>query len=126
MKVITMGSLKSAGMRDVLARLITDLNDRLVIVEGKRDVAALKRIGVRCMLMTIEQLSRAKSLSNLKVVILTDFDHAGEIKRAKAESMLAPHKGALIDSGMRIRFRKIFGARTIEEVPHIFERLCKE
>jgi len=117
-----MRSRKSTGIDEAIIRLVTDLNDRLVIVEGKRDIAALNKVGVRANVLTLDKLERTTEPPGTSAVILTDFDRAGEIKMHKAESILIG-RGVKIDAGLRERLRRIFGIRTIEELPHIFEKL---
>ncbi len=119
-----MRSRKSTGIDEAIIRLVTDLNDRLVIVEGKRDIAALEKVGVRTHVLTLDKLERMEEIPDWEAVILTDFDPAGEIKQRKAESILIG-KGVKIDAGLRERFRRIFGIRTIEDLPHVFEKLTQ-
>ncbi|MCX8200331.1 MAG: hypothetical protein N3G76_02585 [Candidatus Micrarchaeota archaeon] len=120
-----MRSRKSTGINDAITRLITDLNERQVIVEGKRDVAALARVGVRANVLTLDKLQHMRCIPGDDAVILTDFDRAGKAKLKKAESVLIG-KGIRIDAGLRERFRRIFGITTIEELPRAFERLVRE
>ncbi len=119
-----MRSAKNGQMEHTLIKLITDLNDRLVVVEGKRDVAALEKIGVRANVITLDRLARVEDIPDAPAVILTDFDRSGEIKHRKAESILYS-RGVWIDAAMRERFKRIFGTLTIEDVPHIFRELTK-
>lgn len=120
----TMRSRKSAGIDEAIIRLVTDLNDRIVIVEGKRDVAALEKAGIRTHVLTLDRLECIREFPEAKAVILTDFDRAGEIKLKKAESILIS-KGIAIDAELRERFRRIFGIRTIEDLPHILRQLVQ-
>ncbi|MEM4332097.1 MAG: toprim domain-containing protein [Candidatus Micrarchaeia archaeon] len=120
-----MRSRKSTGLDNAISRLVTDLNDRLVIVEGKRDVAALGKVGVRAHVLTLDKLQHMERITADEAVILTDFDRAGEAKLMKAESILIG-KGIRIDTGLRERFRRIFGITTIEDLPHAFEKLAHQ
>lgn len=119
-----MKSKKRLSMHKALERLITDLNDRLVVVEGKNDVRALERIGVRAAVITFDALHKLKNFRGI-AVILADYDRAGEIKARKAEAVLI-ERGIKFDPELRERFRRIFGALTIEDVPHIFKELCRK
>ncbi len=111
-------------MRKSLERLITDLNDRIVVVEGKRDVRALERIGVRANVIAFSEVGKMEGADS-KAVILTDYDRAGDEKAKQVEAMLI-NKGIAVDYELRERFRRMFGALTIEEVPPIFEELYNQ
>lgn len=112
-------------MRKAIERLITDLNDRLVIVEGKRDVRALERIGVRANVITFSEVDRVRSEGKGKAVILTDYDDSGNRKAEQVEAVLID-KGIVVDYELRERFKRMFGVLTIEDVPPIFNELCKQ
>lgn len=118
-----MKSRKGSGKSDALVRLLDDLNEHAVVVEGKHDVAALSRIGVRACVMTLERAERSGIPPNMPAVILTDFDRSGEIKAAKVEAFLVS-RGVHVNTALRTRFKRIFGTLTIEDVPYIFGRLA--
>ncbi|MCX8206085.1 MAG: hypothetical protein N3H30_02540 [Candidatus Micrarchaeota archaeon] len=103
-------------------RLLDDLNEHAVIVEGKRDVAALSRIGVRACVMTLDRAEKSGTPPGMPAVVLTDFDRSGEIKAAKAEALLVS-RGVRVNNALRTKFRRIFGTLTIEDVPYIFGKL---
>lgn len=105
--------------------LITHLNENIVIVEGKRDVIALKKIGVKANVLTFEKFTREKGIINEKdAVILTDFDEEGEVKKNIISSVLL-EKGMVEHDEYRRKFKLLFGVKTIEEVPPVFEKLIK-
>ncbi len=112
------------GIQNRIIRLITELNECLVVVEGKRDVEALDEIGVRNSVITYEQLRREEIPSCDCAVILTDYDRAGEIKRKLAESALLA-KNIPINHNLRTTFRRVFGILTVEETPSVFHKLME-
>lgn len=107
-----------------LKTLITQLNNNIVIVEGKRDVIALDRIGVRSNVLTYDKFIRKKDIKNKKAVILTDYDEQGEIKKKIISSILIEHN-IIENEELRRKFKQIFGVKTIEEVPSVFEKITK-
>ncbi len=107
-----------------LKNLITQLNNNIVIVEGKRDVIALDKIGVRTNVFTYEKFIRNKQITGKKAVILTDFDKAGEVKKKIISSILI-ERSIIENDELRRKFKHIFGNTTIEDVPSIFEKITK-
>lgn len=106
-----------------LKTLITQLNNNIVIVEGKRDVIALDKIGVRTNVFTYEKFIR-KEIKGKNAVILTDFDEQGEVKRKIISSILL-ERSIIENDELRRKFKHIFGVKTIEEIPSIFEKITK-
>ncbi len=106
----------------VLSRLISDLNEVLVVVEGKRDIAALSEIGVRWRVVSFEEFMRNPQLKDMRAVILTDFDRSGGLKAEILRSEMIS-RNIDIDDGLRIKFRRVFRTLTVEEVPYIFKKL---
>ncbi len=107
-----------------LETLITQLNDCIVIVEGKRDVIALDKIGVRTNVLAFEKFVREKEIKQKDAVILTDFDREGEVKKELISSVLI-ERGIREHDELRRKFKLIFGVKTIEDVPSAFEKLIK-
>ncbi len=110
-------------LKDVEA-LITQLNNCIVIVEGKRDVIALEKIGVRTNVFTYEKFIRDKQIRGKNAVILTDFDRGGETKKELISSALIEREITENDE-LRRKFKQIFGVKTIEDIPSIFEKITK-
>lgn len=106
-----------------LKSLITQLNNNIVIVEGKRDVIALEKIGVRTNVLTHEKFIR-NDIRGKNAVILTDFDKEGEVKRKIISSVLL-ERNIIENEELRRKFKQIFGVKTIEEIPSIFEKITK-
>lgn len=103
--------------------LITQLNNHVVVVEGKRDVIALEKIGVRTNVITFEKFIRDNKISK-NVVILTDFDRGGDVKKEIISSKLI-ERGIYENYELRRKFKLLFGIITIEEVPSAFEKLIE-
>ncbi len=73
-------------------RIIEELKDALVVVEGKRDEKALKSLGVKD-IITIDgkplyEVAEILSRSKKDIVILTDFDRKGREMRNKLRNLL--------------------------------------
>lgn len=111
-------------IQDRIIRMITELNECLVIVEGKRDVDALGKIGIRNNVITYDQLRKGKIPPCDCAVILTDYDRAGEIKEKLVESALIA-KNIPINHHLRTTFRRVFGILTIEDAPSVFHKLME-
>jgi 5S rRNA maturation endonuclease (ribonuclease M5) len=108
-----------------LKRCIEELDDRLVIVEGKKDSKSLKSLGVKNIMQLNGRplaeftfhVSKFPTTPNepeaREVVILTDFDSEGRKLAARLESLLRMHKVA-VNARLRRKFMK-FGKNRIED-----------
>lgn len=94
-----------------------------MIVEGKRDVIALEKIGVRTNVFTYEKFIR-DNIKEKNAVILTDFDDEGDVKKKIISSVLI-ERGIIEHEEYRRKFERIFGVKTIEEVPPVFDEIIK-
>ena len=112
--------------------ILSDLNTTtdLIIVEGIRDVKAIRELGY---LGRIDIISHSNvSLPNLainisetsnKVLVLTDFDESG-MKQAHRLTSLLEGIGVKVDKEKRRILGKYFrvtGANTIESIDNIFQ-----
>ncbi|RLI81914.1 MAG: hypothetical protein DRP01_10460 [Archaeoglobales archaeon] len=98
-------------MKDRFFKVISELRERsneaVILVEGRRDVISLRRLGVNGEIMAISNISRARlvdELTNRDVIILTDWDEKGEYLERELTSILSTC--ASVDVSLR---RKIFG-----------------
>ena len=93
--------------------------DWVVLVEGKRDVAALKRLGVENVWALkgkgFHDVAEELSHRFKGVVVLTDFDQQGERICRKLTAVLKSY-GLKIDSSFRSRLRDS-GVKFVEEIP---------
>jgi 5S rRNA maturation endonuclease (ribonuclease M5) len=98
-------------------------HDTHIIVEGKRDKAALEKMQFKRIIM-ISGKSDDRLVQTLKdkkikrIVLLTDFDREGE-KKYKILSVLLGKNGIKTDFTVRDKFKKTFGIRKIEEASRI-------
>jgi len=91
---------KFEEFEEFLARFVGNLNHMSsdgwsVLVEGKRDMKALKLLGYGGPLVTVGDLGRAGAAAfaaSRKVVILTDLDRAGALLAARCIKRLS-HEG---------------------------------
>ena len=64
-----------------ITKMVRDLEEKLVIVEGKRDKKALKSLGVKNIIAIngrpLYEVAEIASKSKKEIVILTDFDKKG-------------------------------------------------
>lgn len=118
----------------MLKRLQTLSSDEIpIIVEGKRDVNALKKLGIRGKFITIAQgkslLSLAEKISEKasKAVILTDFDKRGE-KTAKKLAACLQGEGVAPNLELRKNFKKLVkkGLKDVESLAVHFENVLKQ
>lgn len=80
---------------EYLKTIIEKLNDKLIIVEGKRDEMALKNLGLNC-IFTINgkplyEVANYAIKTKKQVVILTDFDRRGRLINEKLNYLLSRH-----------------------------------
>jgi 5S rRNA maturation endonuclease (ribonuclease M5) len=82
-------------------RVLEELRDKTILVEGKKDVRALEGLGLDVIAIngrTAEQL--VPLLEGKDLVILTDFDRAGREIEARLKYLLQRYK---INSNSRLR-----------------------
>ncbi len=106
---------KSADYAELMACL-SSIVDKLVIVEGKNDRAALNALGVRNVITLnkplfsiVEEVAAKQS----EAVILTDLDREGKKLYGKLGSLLSYH-GVKIDNSFRNYLLKNTKIRQIE------------
>ncbi|ADB58174.1 toprim domain-containing protein [Archaeoglobus profundus] len=95
----------------------------VVLVEGRRDVKALRELGVEGKILPISNIPRAKLIELVEgdVIILTDWDEKGErLKREIFEKLLS--NGVVADVSIR---RKIFSAVNVTEVEDLAKLVFK-
>ncbi len=110
-----------------LVEYAAELADKLVIAEGKKDGMALKRLGVKNIILLngrpLAELALHVSKSSVttvggerkkEVVILTDFDSEGKKLAARLNYLLKKHK-VMVNSRIRRKFMK-FGKTRIEDL----------
>jgi len=128
-----MDSEAAKAERKFLAKTLANLNEALVLVEGKRDAAALEEIGVktevieaagrkpeRVVFLALKQLRPRQ-----KLVLLLDYDAEGERKNREFTELLCA-EGVVPDVRQRQNFRRLLGARRVEESVAALNKLEKE
>ena len=100
-------------------KLKAKLAGMIILVEGKRDVKALKQAGIEgneiIAINSRKMESIAVRLSGKRVAILTDYDRTGEAKAKEAYEELLSHD-ALPNLECRRTLRSVLGLYRIEEI----------
>lgn len=118
-------------MQSVLDKTLQLLEGRVVLVEGKRDQRALEELGVDTWLFAphgppwrfVEK--HATLCQAHGVVLLFDFDADGRrLTRQFTEFLLAFGVSPL--SRVRNRFERVFGVRTVEDLPARYDELLSK
>ena len=104
----------------------------LVLVEGHRDVEAIKKIGISTPVEVNSHIGKsehdiATDLSQITrdILVLTDFDDKG-ITKAKRLSQLLEAEGVLVHHELRRKFGRlmgVLGVKTIESLDDIYSDL---
>lgn len=117
-----------------LSMLLSELafNMDLVLVEGPRDVEALRSIGyagevATCSRVGVTDVELADSIAAeyRNVLILTDFDQEGERLSAKFSDLIE-HAGAVVERGLRSelgRIMAVLGVRVVEALDNVMDSL---
>lgn len=110
-----------------MEKLLNEMKECLVVVEGKRDAKALEAIGLDNVI-TINGQSLPALISRIqkehkdrKVLILTDFDKKGRQIYAKITRMLQAYK-IPTNSGLRYALKRVVsntGKVRIEEIKEV-------
>jgi 5S rRNA maturation endonuclease (ribonuclease M5) len=114
-----------------LGRLMKELNEggKPILVEGKRDKAALERIGVRNRIFLInmspDELCKRVAKVADEAVVLTDFDRTGEKLGKRVEEALYSYN-VLPNMDMRRKFRYLLGVYNFEEIDRKLEEFKKK
>ena len=127
--------------RKLLEKTKRALDGCVIVVEGKRDERALRESGlapnaetVKCggknAFATARQALENKEKDETnetkkRIVVLTDFDAEGERRAAEINEALAS-EGNASDASVRRDFRRLLGARCVEDAPSALERLEDE
>ena len=96
----------------------------IVLVEGRRDVEALKDLGVEGKILPVSSVSRAKLVESVEgdVIILTDWDENGEkLKREIFEVLLS--NGVIADTSIRKRIFSAVNVSEVEDLAKLYFRL---
>jgi 5S rRNA maturation endonuclease (ribonuclease M5) len=115
----------------LLIRVLRELDEsgKPILVEGKRDKAALERIGVknRIFLINLTPDELCKRVSNVadEAVILTDFDEAGEKLGKRIEEALHSYS-VLPNTEVRRKMRYLLGVYNFEEIDRKMEEFKKK
>ena len=116
------------ALRELLAN-ISSLTD-VVVVEGPRDVEALRRLGYQGELVISSQigvndydLMNQLSIRYRRILILTDFDQEGASQSQKFSKILE-HEGVIVEQGLRRRVGKLMaglGVYAIEDIDNMID-----
>lgn len=115
----------------LLSKVMRELEEsgKPILVEGKRDKAALERIGVRNRIFLInmkpdELCKRVAEIAD-EAVVLTDFDDAGEKLGKRIEEALQSYS-VLPDMEVRRKLRYLLGVYNFEEIDRKMEEFRKK
>jgi len=116
-----MGKGRQDRLRNAWDELYNLLNELeymvlIVIVEGLRDVQALRSLGFKgqidvCSQLAVSEPEFAESLSrkNTSILVLTDYDDEGK-KINRHLTQLLEHNGVKVEVGLRRQFGRIMAA----------------
>jgi 5S rRNA maturation endonuclease (ribonuclease M5) len=114
----------SEEIKEILADiyvLIENEKNALVIVEGKKDAAALKAVGFRRIITLNKPLYEiAESITEKRILILTDLDKKGKEIYSKLKRDLCK-RGVVVDDALRNLLFKT-ELRQIEGLTHYLKR----
>ncbi len=83
---------RKAVDEEKLEKILRDLEDKVVVVEGKRDEKALKSLGVKNIIAIngrpLYRVAEIASESEKEIVILTDFDKEGRAIEKRLKNLL--------------------------------------
>lgn len=116
-----------SAMYKLMVKLMDELRESLILVEGKNDCASLKRVGL---LNTIPISGRVKRVcelvgTNSLVVILTDLDRRGDELAVRAQEELVAC-GIIANVEMRKVLGRLLGVRYFEEFGTKYEKFISE
>lgn len=107
--------------------LLSDVENHIdmILVEGPRDLKALRNLGYSGRTETLSQvgvqsndLVNAFAENSSNVLILTDFDEEGRVLERRLTEMFEK-AGVKVEKGIRRRFGRLMGALRVYEVEDI-------
>ncbi|MEK6954155.1 MAG: toprim domain-containing protein [Candidatus Micrarchaeota archaeon] len=115
-----------------LKKIMLELKNGLLLVEGKNDLAALEELGIAGNVILANGQNGQivqKALSMLekgqKLILLFDLDTEGERKTEFFKEKFF-NEGMAVDTELRHKVRALFGIITMEELPTAYYRLMDE
>ncbi|MBI4360453.1 toprim domain-containing protein [Candidatus Micrarchaeota archaeon] len=118
-------------MQSVLDKTLQLLEGRVVLVEGKRDKKALEALGVDALVFTphgppLRFVEKNATLCGQHgVVLLFDFDADGRRLTDRFTEFLLAY-GVVPQALVRNRFERVFGVRTVEDLPARYVELSSK
>lgn len=110
-------------LKKLLKNLMEKLSQSYVIVEGKKDVKAMREIGIESNPYTKKSIERAKG----KVIVLTDLDKEGERLAKEIEGKLKENTNVEeIDINTRKRLSSLLNLRHFEEIKKKLEKFIEK
>ena len=118
-----------------LSGLLEELSSSvdLVLVEGPRDVQALRSLGYSGEVATCSrvhvsdvELAEIVAYANKNVLVLTDFDHEGDALNNRL-SELIEHMGTVVERGLRAevgRIMAVLNVRVVEALDNVKDSVC--
>ncbi|MBI2079858.1 toprim domain-containing protein [Candidatus Micrarchaeota archaeon] len=121
MKRRFLGPLEKRKAAKLMKRMLDQLNESAVFVEGKKDHEALRNAGILNVFEIAGKVRRAAEKNNAKeVVILTDLDESGDELALEAKEELERY-GVKVDVDLRKKLGSLLNLRNFEE----FDRKLK-
>ncbi len=129
--------MNDSGKREALERLRLLLLDAeenvdLILVEGPRDVEALRSLGYGGRVATCNryrvneaELAEAVSGEHGRVLVLTDFDREGAELNARLSKLLE-HMGVMVEKALRVEVAHLMAAleiRVVEALDNVQDSL---
>ncbi len=124
-----------------LRRIIKQLDESVLVVEGKRDAQALREAGVRKarlvqalgsaenvasrVVKALSRSTRERDRVGDRVVLLTDFDVEGKRRCAELEEALLA-ESIPVNASLRRDFKRLFRVNCVEHLGFALERLLEE
>ncbi len=109
-------------------KLIVQVNrgSFVLVVEGKRDIAALANIGITAKIITAngkpEGILKKISSIGLTPVVLFDFDKTGEERQSRFVELLIA-SDVVPEERIRQEFKRVFGLRFFEEADKKLDKI---
>ncbi len=102
-----------------LGKIIEEINDCTVLVEGKQDLVALSNFGISDVIsISGKPLEKFVDALRGNVLVLTDFDHEGK-QLAKRITTVLQHLGVRTNTPLRKKIHRMLGITHVSEMKKI-------
>ncbi|MGQ9479431.1 MAG: toprim domain-containing protein [Thermoproteota archaeon] len=130
-KKLRKGQHAYRAMREAIIRVMKELDshDRVIVVEGEKDRAALLKLGVKTEVITLRRFLKLASTDWLEkegvseIIVLTDFDRRGKFYTRVIRKICSGRVRVNMEYKGMLKWVLGNWAKDVESIPRLLSRL---